>query len=387
MPGTEVFTAGKLWFHNRKGRYSASFEYSRQWLVHPDRFALDPALVLTEGAFHTGNNQSLFGAIGDSLPDRWGRLLMQRANTSGRNLTELDYLLGVNDELRQGALRFSETAGEYLSKGGKNSVPPLVKLPELLSLTEKFLDNKATAEELRMLLIPGSSLGGARPKASVMDNNGNLSIAKFPRKDDDTDIVRWEAVALTLAKTAGINTSEWRMETILGKPALLIKRFDRIGNARIPFLSAMSMLEAGNDDQVYSYVDMANMLQRHGAIPNKDRCELWRRMVFGILISNTDDHLRNHGFLFNKGRGWALSPAYDLNPSIDKTAFATAIDNTGAQNTVELALHNSDAFNLSKEQAKKILDEVISAVSGWRKIAKSFDIPARGIERMKHAFK
>jgi serine/threonine-protein kinase HipA len=397
MMGKDTLPAGKLWFHNRKGKQSASFEYCKEWLNNPDRFALEPALSLTEGAFHTVENQSLFGAIGDSAPDRWGRMLMQRANDTGRTLTELDYLLGVNDETRQGALRFSVEEGNYLAPGGKNAIPPLVKLPELLSLSEKFMEDKATAEELRMLLIPGSSLGGARPKASVLDKDGSLAIAKFPGKDDDTDIVRWEAAALTLAKKAGINVPDWRLEKILGKAVLIIKRFDRLtacstngqvknGRERIPFLSAMSILEASdNDGQIHSYIDIANVLQQYGVRPDAAMKELWRRMVFGILISNTDDHLRNHGFLFTTG-GWSLSPAYDLNPNTEKSMFATAIDNTGEQNTIELALRNTDAFNVSKAQAKEILDEVKTAVAGWQKTAKSLGLSSQDIQKMKPAF-
>jgi serine/threonine-protein kinase HipA len=256
-----------------------------------------------------------------------------------------------------------------------------------LSASENFLDNKAMAEELRMLLIPGSSLGGARPKASVIDKDGNLAIAKFPRKDDDTDIVRWEAVALTLAKSASINVSQWRLETILGKPVLIVKRFDRNDSERIPFLSAMSMLGASDKDtQRHCYVDMANILQRYGEQPDKDMKELWRRIVFGVMISNTDDHLRNHGFLYSAGCGWSLSPAYDLNPNTDRTMFATPIDSTGTQNTIDLALKNIDAFNISKAEAKEILDEIQTAVSSWQKTAKSLDITRHNIERMKPAF-
>ena len=395
MLGINTFPVGKLWFHNRKGRQSTSFEYSREWLANPNRFALEPALTLAEGAFHTSEKQKFFGAMGDSLPDRWGRILMQRANDTGQTLTELDYLLGVHDETRQGALRFSLEDGKYLAQGGITAIPPLVKLPELLTASEKFLENKAMAEDLRILLIPGSSLGGARPKASVIDKDGSLAIAKFPRKDDFTDIVRWEAVALTLAKSAGINVSKWRLETILGKPVLIIKRFDRKDNEstgssskeRIPFLSAMSMLGAAdNDGQIHSYVDMAYTLQQYGEQPDKDLEELWRRMVFGIMISNTDDHLRNHGFLYSLGRGWTLSPAYDLNPNTDRTIFATTIDNTGAQNTIELAISNRDAFNLSEPQAKGILNEVRTAVVNWRKTAKSLGITENNIKRMKPAF-
>jgi len=387
MLGDSTLPVGKLWFHNRKGRQGASFEYSREWLANPERFALEPALMLTEGSFHTNEKQLLFGAMGDSAPDRWGRLLMQRANDTGRALTELDYLLGVHDESRQGALRFSRDDGVYLAPGGQQIIPPLVKLPQLLSASEKFLENKAMAQELRMLLLPGSSLGGARPKASVIDKDGTLAIAKFPRKDDDTDIVRWEAAALTLAKSAGINVSKWRLETILGKPVLIVKRFDRTGGERIPFLSAMSMLGASdNDGQIHSYIDMANALQQYGGQPDRDRHELWRRMIFTIMISNTDDHLRNHGFLYHAGRGWSLSPAYDLNPNVEKKIFATAINYTGAQNTIELALQNKDAFNLSENQAKGILNEVKTAVANWKKVAKSLGIAKGNIERMKPAF-
>jgi len=387
MLGSETLPVGTLWMHNRKGRQSASFEYSGEWLANPNRFALEPALPLAEGAFHTEEKLALFRSMGDSAPDRWGRMLMQRANDSGRTLAEADYLLGVNDECRHGALRFSGPDG-YLAPGGTNVLPTPLKLPELLSASEKVLNNNATAEELRMLLIPGSSLGGARPKVSVIDRDGALAIAKFPRKDDDTDIVRWEAAALTLAKAAGINTPEWRLETILGKAVLIIKRFDRNGSERIPCLSAMSMLgAAANDGLIHSYVDMANALQQYGEQPDRDMKELWRRIVFGIMISNTDDHLRNHRFLNTAGRGWTLSPVYDLNPNTEKKIFATAIDQSGAQNTTELALRNIDAFNLSATQAKEIVDEVSAAIAAWRKTALSLGIPKHSVDRMKAAFK
>jgi serine/threonine-protein kinase HipA len=387
MLGKDTLSVGNLWFYIRKGRQSSSFEYNKEWLNNPNKFALEPALALTEGVFHTNNEQALFGAIGDSAPDRWGRILMQRANDTGHALTELDYLLRVNDEIRQGALRFAESEGEYLAQSVKNSIPPLIKLPELISASEKFLANNETKEELNLLLIPGSSLGGARPKASVIDRDGSLAIAKFPRKDDDTDIVRWEAVALSLAQKSGINIPEFRLETIIDRSVLIIKRFDRKQNERIPFLSAMSMLGAtDNDGQIHSYVDIADSLRQYGSQPNKDREELWRRMIFNIMISNTDDHLRNHGFLYTDGHGWILSPAYDLNPDINKKVFATSIDFTGAQNTLELALRNIAPFNLSIKRAKEILDEVKTVVADWRTIAKSLGISKHDSEKMKSAF-
>jgi serine/threonine-protein kinase HipA len=387
MLNGETLPVGKLWFYNRKGRMSASFEYNKKWLSNPNRFGLEPALPALQGMFHTDEKQSLFRSLGDSAPDRWGRVLMQRANAGGHALSELDYLLGVNDKTRQGALRFSETeGGEYLAAGDDSAIPPLVKLPELLSATEKFLADNASAAELKLLLAPGSSLGGARPKSSVLDKNGDLSIAKFPRKDDDVDIVRWEAVALTLARKAGINVPEFRLETIAGKSVLIIKRFDRDGDNRIPFLSAMSMLGATDKDDTHSYLDIVSALGMYGSQPDKDKAELWRRIVFGIMIRNTDDHLRNHGFLYEIGRGWKLSPAYDLNPNIEKSDFATSIDGTGANNTIEIALANARHFNLTDAQAKEILEQVRAAVADWWKVAKHLGIPENKIERMKPEF-
>ena len=225
--GNETFKVGKLWFHQRGGRQSASFEYEQAWLKHSEKFALDPALQLTEGAFHTTPDQILFGAIGDSSPDRWGRVLMRRAESvrakstreATRTLSEADYLLGVNDEARQGALRFSlEDGGSYLTQKEKENIPPLIDLPKLLSATERYLNDDETAEDLKILLASGSSLGGARPKASVRDKDGHLAIAKFPKKDDAFNVVVWEAVALTLAEKAGITTAEGRLETIMDKP-------------------------------------------------------------------------------------------------------------------------------------------------------------------------
>jgi len=380
----KTLPVGKLWSYFRKGRASAAFEYNKEWLRNPKRFALEPALLLTEGQHYT--EKALFGAIGDSAPDRWGRILLRRANTSGRTLSEIDYLLGVNDEIRQGALRFSENQdGQYLASSNINSIPPFIKLPQLLSAAENFTDNRESAEELKLLLAPGSSLGGARPKASVLDKDGSLCIAKFPKKDDETDIVRWEAAALSLAQSAGINVPRWRLENILGKHVLIISRFDRSGKERIPFLSAMSMLGASDNDGVHSYTEIAEVLAMHGAQPDKDMEELWRRMVFGIAISNTDDHLRNHGFLYTE-TGWTLSPVYDLNPNSEKTNFSTSIDYTGAASTIELALKTAENFRLSGKQAAQILEQVKNAVSDWEKTAMSLGIPEQEINNMRSAF-
>jgi serine/threonine-protein kinase HipA len=388
---------GRLWCHNRKGRESASFEYDASWLKHPERFALEPALQLTSGSFHTGANQSLFGAIGDSAPDRWGRILMRRAesakakasNEQPHTLAEIDYLLGVNDQARQGALRFSKSVdGPYLSPKGQRAIPPLVNLPKLLSATERFLNDEENAEDLRLLLAPGSSLGGARPKASVRDTDGSLAIAKFPRKDDEFNVVLWEAVALSLAEKAGISLPSWRLENIAGKQVIIIRRFDRQNQQRAPFLSAMSMLGA-RDNEPHSYLEIVDALRQHGASPEADMAELWRRIVFSILISNTDDHLRNHGFLYEREKGWRLSPVYDINPTpteIKPRILTTTIDLDDGTASLDLALSVATEFRLSKSQTTAIIKDVSCATRQWRNVAKRLDASKNEIERMASAF-
>lgn len=393
--GEETIPVGTLWFHQRKGRESASFEYAHSWLAHPERFALEPALHLSEGAHHTPPDQAIFGAIGDSAPDRWGRVLMRRneaaraKNETPRTLTEIDYLLGVNDETRQGALRFSEKpGGPYLAPKTRSAIPPLIDLPKLLSASERFMEDDETAEDLKLLLVPGSSLGGARPKASVRDQDGSLAIAKFPRKDDEYKVVLWEAVALTLAYRAGIEVPQFRLEMIAEKPVLILPRFDRADNTRIPFLSAMSMLGA-RDNEPRSYLDMAYALAQHGAEPQRDLEELWRRIVFTVLISNTDDHLRNHGFLYTRHKGWRLSPAYDVNPTpvqVKRRMLTTSITYDDPTASLENALSVIADFRIALPRAKEIIREVAGSVAEWRTFAKSAGIHKREIDRMASAF-
>jgi len=395
--GEETHKVGKLWFHQRVARQSASFEYDPNWLKHPEKFALDPAIQLTSGAFHTTPDQILFGAIGDSAPDRWGRVLMRRAESmraksareAAKTLSEADYLLGVNDEARQGALRFSlEDGGPYLTSKNKESIPPLIDLPKLLSATERYLNDDETAEDLKILLAPGSSLGGARPKASVRDKDGHLAIAKFSKKDDEFNVVVWEAVALTLAENAGIKTTKWHLESIIDKPVLLLRRFDRNLGHRIPFLSAMSILGARDNDP-HSYLEIAYAMTQNGASPNSDLEELWRRIIFTVLISNTDDHLRNHGFLYERHKGWRLSPAYDINPTptvIKARMLSTSIDYDDPTASIDLALSVINDFRIKKARALEIIKEVALAVSEWRSVATQFGLKKREIDRMASAF-
>jgi serine/threonine-protein kinase HipA len=395
--GDETIVVGDLWFRSRKGRSTSSFSYHDAWLSHPLRFALEPLLSLSPGSFHTETGKAFFGSIGDSAPDRWGRILMQRARTRAvaqqeqllASLSELDYLLGVYDFARQGALRFSRGAeGPFLSEGSQQSIPPFVRLPDLLAASNNLIADKESNEELQLLLAPGSSIGGARPKASVLDIDGSLAIVKFPRPDDDYTLVKWEAVALSLARKAGIHTAQSRIETVLDRPVLVLSRFDRDGTKRIPFLSAMSMVGAEDHEQ-RSYLEIADALVRYGANPTADLQELWRRIVFTVMISNTDDHLRNHAFLFSGGKGWRLSPAYDLNPNPLSGATAylrTAIDFDNTQASIDLALSVHQEFRLSLSEGRAVVEQVKSAVRSWRETAKACGIGERECERMARAF-
>ena len=393
----EPILAGRLWGRLRKGRESATFEYDEAWLDHPARYSLEPALKLGPGPFHTPVDRPLFGAIGDSAPDRWGRALMRRAERrraerSGetpRTMREIDYLLMVTDEARQGALRFaSQPGGPFLAADDAIRIPPLVDLPRLLTAADRVIADSDSDEDLRLLLAPGSSLGGARPKASVRDRDGQLAFAKFAHANDEIDAVRWEAVALSLARAAGVTVSPWRIEAVAEKPTLLLRRFDRVDNTRIPFLSAMSMLGA-NDHEPRSYLEIVDALRQYGAAPKRDMQQLWRRVVLSVLISNTDDHLRNHGFLYAGADGWLLAPAYDLNPvpvDVKPRVLSTAIDFDDRTASLDRALEVAPYFELSSDEAWAIAAEVGRAVAGWRKTAARLGVAAAEIDRMASAF-
>jgi len=385
---------GRLWARSRKGKESATFEYDAGWLDNPLRFALEPALTLGKGPHHTVAGRLIFGAIGDSAPDRWGRGLIQRderrkareEKRTPRTLLEADFLLGVGDIARQGALRFNETeGGPFLATGVQ--IPPLIQLPALLGAAMRMSEDGGSDDDLRLLLAPGSSLGGARPKASVVDKDGQLAIAKFPQHGDLYRVSLWEALALKLAGRAGIPTPDWRVEKIADRDVLLLRRFDRLGNERIPFLSAMSLLNAA-DNEPHSYMEIADALRQHGAKADDDCAQLWRRIVFSILISNSDDHLRNHGFLYETA-GWRLSPAYDMNPvpvDIKPRILTTAIDEVDGTASLDLAFQVAPHFGVKSDKAKSIVREVGAAVAHWRETAAGLGLAAAEIERMASAF-
>lgn len=389
---------GRLWSYFNNGRESASFKYDESWLKNPENFELEPYLPLTEGTFHTDTKKSIFASFSDCSPDSWGRLLIkqneekraEKEKRARRQLNQIDYLLAVYDFSRHGALRFKQTPdGDFLSAKDNKAVPPLVELPKLLTASEKVLDDDASYNDIRELLAPGSSLGGARPKASVIDKTGNLCIAKFPKKDDNNNNVLWEAVALTLAEKAGLNVQRWELTTALGKAVLLLKRFDRTGGGqRIPFLSAMTMLNANDgESNEYSYLDLAEIIRTKGVNVTNDMKELWHRMLFSVLISNTDDHLRNHGFLRTDATGWQLSPLYDVNPSSDRTGnLQLNIDENSSTASVELVMSVAEYFRLNKAEAEKIFNQTRSAVAEWRDVAKALGIGAGEIARMAVAF-
>jgi len=295
----------------------------------------------------------------------------------------------VDDDIRIGALRFSTRAeGPFLAEAGAVRVPPLVDLRRLVAASRRVLRQRERDDDLRLLVGPGSSLGGARPKAAVRDAGGELALAKFPSTEDDRDIVLWEGVALALAGRAGIQVPAWRLEDVAGRRILILRRFDREGSHRVPFLSAMSMLDA-RDNERRSYLELADALRSHGAAARSDLAELWRRVVFSVLISNTDDHLRNHGFLYEIGQGWRLSPAYDLNPvptDVSPRVLTTYIDEFDGTASLDQALATAEYYGLGPNQARGASGAVGKEVAGWREVAARLGASRREIDRMESAF-
>ncbi len=388
--------AGRMWSHRRRGAESATFSYAGEYLARRDAYELDPGLPLSVAQQQTRAGQAMFGALSDCAPDRWGRRLIaraerQRATREGvakRSFGEIDYLLGVRDDLRQGALRLRDPAtGTYLAEEA-GGVPPLVALPKLLSAAERLERDEASEDELRLLLRDGSSLGGARPKAHVLDAEGRVSIAKFPSgATDEWDVMRWEAVALRLARAAGISVEDWKLHVIDGKAVLIVERFDRVRDLRVGYASAMTMLEATDGDRA-SYLDIADVIERRSPEAREDLRQLWRRIAFSVLISNTDDHLRNHGFLRTSNAGWVLSPAFDLNPdpSPGPKHLSTAIDFDDTTASIDTLMSVGGYFRLGDEDAQQVLGEVSEAISQWRAAATETGLDRTAIEQMAPAF-
>ena len=392
---------GILSAHFGKGRKTFSFEYDKDWISSHEQMLLDPDLGWYSGLQYP-NNKDNFGIFLDSMPDSWGQTLMQRrepirAREEGREprkLHDIDFLLGVYDDSRMGALRFKlDPNGPFLETGSSTTTPPWTTLGELQEAV-RIIESDENDEHIRkwilMLIAPGSSLGGARPKANFTDSSKNLWIAKFPSKNDKIDKAAWELLAYRLAVKAGIRMSESRITKLSGAyNTFLTKRFDRILNERIHFASAMTMTgnyEEALRDKNASYLEIAEFIKYSGAENMEDLHQLWRRIVFNISISNTDDHLRNHGFLLSN-KGWRLSPAYDINPSIDKDGLALNIDMDNNALDFDLAKSVGEYFMLNTKQMEEILAQIISVVAKWRINANAIGILKKEQEMMQPAFK
>lgn len=388
---------GRLYVDKAKGKENYSFEYDSLWLLNKNKkYILDADLNLYSGRQYTAVDKKMFGIFSDSCPDRWGRRLMQRRENiiakkeqrKPRSLTESDYLLGVYDESRMGALRFSlNEGGDFLSNDRDFATPPWVSLRKLEAASLAYEKDESGLDDrwISQLIAPGSSLGGARPKASVEAPDGSLWIAKFPSKNDEYDIGAWEMVAHELAVKCGLNVPEAKLEKYSKNGStFLTKRFDREIKKRIHFSSAMTML-GRNDGEDGSYLEIASFLKSQGAAPKTDLKELWCRIVFNMSISNTDDHLRNHGFILEK-EGWRLSPMYDVNPVPYGDSLSLYVDETDNTIDLDLALSVANQFGLKQDDAKEIIGNILKVVSDYKDIAKGLGISRGSIEYMEPAF-
>ncbi len=377
--------AGTLHVTTRR-TLTSTFAYQSDYIEGPDGYALDPQLPLREGATGTAG---LPGAFSGAAPDRWGRNLIRKRITQtgglgGREITELDYLLGVSDATRQGAVRFARSAeGPFLAEHA--DVPQLVALPRLLRAAEAVARDDDGWEEVKALLDAGTgSLGGARPKASVAEGE-HLAIAKFPHPADEWDVMVWEATALDLAHRCGVDVPVRRVVRVGGRTALVLRRFDRTGVERVGYLSAMSLLSAQDGDS-RDYLEVAEALAEGAASARSDLAQLWRRVAFSIAINNTDDHLRNHGFLRDRA-GWRLAPAFDINPNPHRARRATSI--LGAvdrEDCRDALIEAAPAFGLGRDTANQILSEVSRGVADWAAVARSHGVRASEVTLMAYAF-
>ncbi|MBE5930012.1 MAG: type II toxin-antitoxin system HipA family toxin [Lachnospiraceae bacterium] len=393
---------GTLYVDGGKGKQILSFSYCEDWLNDlNNNMSLDPDLKLFAGRQYAPADKTIFGMFADSCPDRWGRLLMKRREAiiakkeerKPRTLTEVDFLLGVYDETRMGGLRFSTSqGGAFLSDDKELATPPWTTLRKLESASLAFEKNDDGMEEkwLKQLVAPGSSLGGARPKASVLAPDGSLWIAKFPSKHDETNVGAWEMVVHELAVLCNLNVPEARLENFSKTGStFLTKRFDRVGDRRVHFASAMTLLgknDGANASDGSGYSDIANIIRRNGMMPKRDLLELWRRIVFNMAVSNTDDHLRNHGFLIGDS-GWLLSPMYDVNPNIYGDTLSLNVDSDSNLIDFKLALSVAKLYGLTEAQATNELKEIKNIVEvNWRKFAGQYGLSRSETEEMSPAF-
>ena len=391
MPEEKI---GRCVIENTRGKEIIGFAYERTWIENHPGFIFDPDIYQTEGLQFPPADKPCFGFLSDVSPDRWGRKLMDRREALDakdedrpkRKLQESDYILGVHDGGRVGAIRFYDSSrGVYLSDRDTLSAPPMEKLRELEQAAIKIDEDSDVRKWIKNLIEPGSSLGGARPKANVVDEQGNIWIAKFPSTRDEYDIGAWEMVAHNLSVKCGINCPEARVMRFSDRgTTYLSKRFDREHTRRIHYASAMTV--AGKTDmESAGYLDIISSIETLCIHPKEALSELWRRMIFNICISNTDDHLRNHGFLLGDD-GWHLSPCFDVNPDPDKDHMVLTIGDS-TDKSLANALDMADYFRLSVSQAKESIRDIQSIVyDNWVKEADKLKISHREKEKMKPAF-
>ena len=379
-----------------RGGERVTFAYAEAWISSGRGHAIDPTLPVGPGTFRPAAGHAVFSAVADSAPDSWGRALMrrrerreaEREGRSARTLQETDFLLGVSDEARLGALRFRHRGDQVFQAPRETAIPGLVALGRLRIAAERVLQGVESDEDLLAIFAPGSSLGGARPKASVVDQRGQLSIAKFPKESDEYSLERWEAIALDLAEAAGIHAAAHDIRDDRGRPIFVSRRFDRRGTQRIPFISALAMTEH-RDGERGSYLEIVDALTTHGARAAADRVELFRRIAFSVLVSNTDDHLRNHAFLRLDPSGWSLSPAYDINPTppdLKARILATNINFDDGTCSIELLRSVAEEFSLKLADADILVRDVARVTRTWRQAARRRGAAEAEIQRMEGAF-
>ncbi len=400
QPGNSPVLMGQLVARVVRGKEVLAFEYAAGWLDQGDpNLLMDPQLQLVAGAQHA---PALFGIFLDSAPDRWGRVLIERreayrakveSRRAGR-LFDTDYLLAVADVSRMGALRFKlDPDGPFLDDSGTLAIPPIEALRKLeqasLAFEQADIDDPEYVNWLRLLLAPGTSLGGARPKGSVIDTEGTLWIAKFPSRNDSVDVGAWEWLTYTLAKEAGLRVVESRGERFSrAGTTFMVQRFDRHGERRVHYASAMTLLgyvDGENHTSGASYLDLVELISRQGESVESDLEELWRRIVFNIFVGNADDHLRNHGFLLGE-RGWRLSPVFDLNPQPWAQGLSLNIDERSNALDLELVSGVGEWFRLSEARRNTVVGQVRKAVAQWERIARSLGLSRQEIEVYREVF-
>jgi len=384
--------------HHDRG--NIRFEYLDKWLDNAARFNIDPHLSLNKGSFHPDPKMGNFGMLLDSSPDRWGQTLMKRReaqdakdnNRKGRTLYSWNFLIGVQDQTRQGALRFKSPDSDIFIGAHELPAPPITQLAELeevaLLLSDKRIDDlDALRRWLSVLVAPGASLGGARPKANFTEKDGSLWIAKFPAKNDEFDIAAWEMLTHDLACQSEINVPSAKLHRFANNyHTFCIERFDRMNNSRVFYASAMTLLEA-TESEGHSYLDLAQIIQDQGdsTYIKEDLQQLFRRVIFNVLVGNKDDHLRNHGFILNTN-GWRLSKAFDVNPNIDKHEHVLNIDADDNRPNIQSAVTNATYYDLTDEQANAIVDDISTKVRKWNDHAVKKNLAAAEIELMNQAF-